>query len=89
MNLDDIAVSNVTCRAEMMEVIEVVEGVDNSMTLGEEGNDFDALPVVYARDGEVYNWSEQDYSHCTLYTLEEFRNKFIRKSINLQEIYDA
>ena len=88
--LQNIAISGITTGDELREVTLAVEGSLETLGTVDSGQPYDLYPIVYtdsACDYEVYNWSEQDYAHCDLYTLEEFRRKFIKKTIDLEEIY--
>ena len=86
----NIAISGVTCGDELREVVLAIEGSLETLGTVDNGQSYRLYPIVYTNrgcDDEVYNWSDQDYAHCVLYTLEEFRKKFIKKTIDLEEIY--
>lgn len=81
--LRNIAVSGVTTQEQYNKVITLCGDTQSNF------NFYIHARVIYDNiDSEqfMHNWDEQDYSHCTLYTYEDFIAKFDKKEIPMPKL---
>ena len=84
--LRNIAISGVTTQAQYNKVVVLCrDDTDhNSSFVYRSGS-----PIIYDDKMStffMYNWDYQNYSHCTLYTYEDFITKFDKKETPMQEL---
>jgi hypothetical protein len=81
--LRNIAVSGVTTQEQYSNVVKICGDMEGAFAFDPNS------PIIY--DGIrtnlfMYNWSTQNYKHCTLYTYEDFIAKFDKKETPMSEL---
>ena len=79
----NLAISGVKTVGDRRLIENICEGANHSPQALLDTNEGE-LAVVYDNgDDELFmhSWFEQDYNHCILFTMEQFRRKFINKPL--------
>lgn len=69
--MKNIAISGIDTQGKYKKVCKIYGDRENDVYMLDE-----EYPIVYDKNGMLHNWIDQKYSHCTLYTYEDFIENF-------------
>ena len=81
--LRNIAISGVTTQEQYNKVMELCGDEESQFSFHHK------YSIIYYKPYSIqfmHNWYEQDYSHCTLYTYEDFIAKFDKKETPMSKL---
>lgn len=86
--LINIAVSGITNYKDFIQICQRIEGDTFIARNNPSKLSKDSLNLIYYTNDDMYffSWREQDYEHCTLYTVAEFKNKFMKPPLNFHNV---